>query len=781
MQHETAPTRVDGSHPQRYAPLVEAVAHVVQRAFESVERFRRHTMFRTRVNFDVQAVATITAKRLRRHFAAVTGRIRRKVEKPQQDSAEPSRRQASRQITDLEPEVGQSSHATRTRQFTHVTQQGAQVGAAVDRRGDIGQRIDQAALGRCRGRRGQQVRQPSERIVPEQFFTRGKQAPTRVADELQQMLEIGLVGPRHELHRLQAVLHGIVVFAHIGMVLLQCAAGIRERVFARRRRRTQALDDIDHHVAERGGHAAMLQCLLRLMHGKLRFLRDLTPVPCCTTQSPGCQHGRHGHGNHHHDPSAHVPVLWFRASDATRRTTTLTAVDAQGKPPEVPRSRLCGMMRRETFGNGARMKVLVIGGGAREHALAWKLAQSPRVTEVLVAPGNAGTACEPRVRNAAVATGDIDGLLALADSETVALTVVGPEAPLAAGIVDRFRAAGHRCFGPRRLAAQLESSKAFAKDFLFRHNIPTARHATFDTLAPALDYVRRHGAPIVIKADGLAAGKGVVVALTLADAQLALHDMLGAHAFGDASARVVIEEYLEGEEASYIVLADGRNALPLATSQDHKRLHDNDLGPNTGGMGAYSPAPVITAAVEQRILREIVEPTLAGMAGEGAPFVGFLYVGLMIDATGAPHVIEFNVRLGDPETQPLLLRLNSDLVDLVEAALDGRLAKTRANWSPQPALGVVLAAAGYPGKPRTGDEILGLDTPPGMGCKVFHAGTRLDTLGRTVTDGGRIMTVCAMGDDIATARTRAYAAVSGITFAGCQFRHDIGHRALQRK
>jgi phosphoribosylamine--glycine ligase len=427
------------------------------------------------------------------------------------------------------------------------------------------------------------------------------------------------------------------------------------------------------------------------------------------------------------------------------------------------------------------MKVLVIGSGGREHALAWKLKQSPVVSEVLVAPGNAGTAREAGVRNADVAVTDIDGLLTLAVDEDIGLTVVGPEAALAAGVVDRFRAAGLRCFGPTRTAAQLESSKAFAKDFLARHNIPTARYAVFSELSAALAYVRKHGAPIVIKADGLAAGKGVIVALTLADAEQALHDMLGAHAFGDASARVVIEEFLEGEEASYIVMSDGRNVLPLATSQDHKRRDEGDLGPNTGGMGAYSPAPVVTPAVEQRILDEVIHPTIAGMAAEGAPFDGFLYAGLMIDSSGAPKVIEFNTRLGDPETQPIMLRLRSDLVDLVEAALDGGLDAKAAEWDPRPALGVVVAAGGYPGKVRSGDAIDGLATDHGTDAKVFHAGTRIDVDGRVVTAGGRVLAVCAIGDDLAAARERAYAVVRSIRFEGAFHRRDIAHRALRAR
>ena len=426
------------------------------------------------------------------------------------------------------------------------------------------------------------------------------------------------------------------------------------------------------------------------------------------------------------------------------------------------------------------MKVLVIGSGGREHALAWKIKQSSRVSEVIVAPGNAGTAREPGVRNAPVPVTDLDGLLKLARDEQVDLTVVGPEGPLVGGVVDRFRAAGLRCFGPRKIAAQLEGSKAFAKDFLARHNIPTARYAVFTELDRALAYVRAHGAPIVIKADGLAAGKGVVVALTLADAELALRDMLGARAFGDASSRVVIEEFLEGEEASYIVVSDGRRALPMATSQDHKRRDEGDLGPNTGGMGAYSPAPVVTPEVELRILREVIEPTLAGMAAEGAPFIGFLYAGLMITPDGAPKVIEFNVRFGDPETQPILLRLKSDLVDIVEGALDGRLDQLSVAWDPRPALGVVMAAHGYPATPRNGDAISGLDTAHPEDVKVFHSGTRLDANGRVLTAGGRVLTVCALGSDVPAAQRAAYAAARQIHADGLFFRRDIGHRAIGR-
>jgi len=427
------------------------------------------------------------------------------------------------------------------------------------------------------------------------------------------------------------------------------------------------------------------------------------------------------------------------------------------------------------------MKILVIGSGGREHALAWKLARSPRVDEVIVAPGNAGTAREPRMRNADVSATDVDGLLNLAQDEHIDFTVVGPEAPLVAGVVDKFRAAGLRVFGPTAAAAQLEGSKSFTKDFLARHRIPTAHYAVFTELQPALEYVRKHGAPIVIKADGLAAGKGVVVAMTVAEAEHALTDMLGAHAFGDASARVVIEEFLEGEEASYIVMSDGTHYVPMASSQDHKRIGDGDTGPNTGGMGAYSPAPVVTPEVERRIREEIIEPTLRGMAIERAPFTGFLYAGLMIDKSGAPKVIEFNVRFGDPETQPIMQRLQSDFVALVEAALDGQLDHVEARWDPRPSLGVVIAADGYPGKVKTGDVVSGLDADFGADAKVFQAGTKLDHDGNVVTAGGRVLCVCALGDDLPQARDRAYAAVEHIHFDGAFHRRDIGHRALARR
>ena len=404
------------------------------------------------------------------------------------------------------------------------------------------------------------------------------------------------------------------------------------------------------------------------------------------------------------------------------------------------------------------MKILLVGSGGREHAMAWKLAQSPRVAEVLVAPGNAGTARETRCRNVPVRANDIEGLLDVARRESVELTVVGPEGPLVAGIVDRFRAEGLRIFGPDAAAAQLEGSKAFAKEFLARQRIPTAYYAVFDDVGLAIDHVRDVGAPIVVKADGLAAGKGVVVAMTLAEAESAVRDMLSGNAFGVAGARVVIEEFLEGEEASFIALVDGRHALALATSQDHKRVGEGDTGPNTGGMGAYSPAPVVTQTVHERVMREVIDPTVRGMAEDGTPFTGFLYAGLMIDADGAPRVIEFNVRLGDPEAQALLMRLRSDLVGLIDATLDGRLDQVEATWDPRPSLGVVMTAAGYPESPRSGDVIEGLDTPAPSSSKVFHSGTTLDAQGRTVTSGGRVLTVCALGESVAGARLQAYEA-----------------------
>ena len=426
------------------------------------------------------------------------------------------------------------------------------------------------------------------------------------------------------------------------------------------------------------------------------------------------------------------------------------------------------------------MKILVIGSGGREHALAWKLARSPRVSEVIVAPGNAGTAAEAKCRNVPIKASDLDGLLRLAQEERVALTVVGPEVPLVAGVVDRFREAGLRIFGPSAQAAQLEGSKAFAKDFLARHGIPTAFYAVHTDVDAALAYIRSKGAPIVVKADGLAAGKGVIVAMSLEEAEDAVRDMLSGNAFGDAGARVVIEEFLEGEEASFISMVDGRTALPMATSQDHKRVGDGDTGPNTGGMGAYSPAPVVTPEVHARVMREVVEPTVQGMIADGVPFTGFLYAGLMIDASGAPKVIEFNVRFGDPETQPVMLRLQSDLVDLVEAAIDGRLHETRAQWDPRPSLGVVMAARPYPDAPLTGDVIHGLNAVP-AGAKVFHAGTALDASGNVVSAGGRVLCVAALGDSVGDAQRRAYAGVDAIHWANEFHRSDIGWRAIERE
>ena len=427
------------------------------------------------------------------------------------------------------------------------------------------------------------------------------------------------------------------------------------------------------------------------------------------------------------------------------------------------------------------MKILLVGSGGREHALAWELAQSPRVSEVLVAPGNAGTAREARCRNVPVRASDIDGLLEVALSECVELTVVGPEGPLVAGIVDRFRARGLRIFGPTAAAAQLEGSKAFAKDFLARHRIPTSYYVVFDDIELALQHVRDVGAPIVIKADGLAAGKGVVVATTLEEAERAVRDMLSGNAFGVAGARVVIEEFLVGEEASFIVVVGGAYALPLATSQDHKRAGEGDTGPNTGGMGAYSPAPVVTAEVHERVMREVIEPTVRGMIADGTPFTGFLYAGLMIDAKGAPRVIEFNVRLGDPEAQVLLMRLRSDLVELMEAAIDGQLDRIAPVWDERPALGVVMSAAGYPEAPRAGDAIDGLDRRLSPFCKVFHSGTALDANEVVVTAGGRVLTVCALGASVADAQANAYEAVAQIGWRGEIHRRDIGWRAIARE
>lgn len=426
-----------------------------------------------------------------------------------------------------------------------------------------------------------------------------------------------------------------------------------------------------------------------------------------------------------------------------------------------------------------KMRVLVVGSGGREHALAWKLASSPRVVEVLVAPGNAGTADEAGCRNVAVSAEDVPGLLKLAEQEAVDFTVVGPEAPLSLGIVDAFRDAGRRIFGPTRSAARLESSKAFTKDFLKRHRIPTAGYEVFTQVEPALDYIDSRGAPIVIKADGLAAGKGVVVAMTLQEARDAVRDMLSGNALGAAGSRVVVEDFLDGEEASFIVVANGSQYVPMATSQDHKRIFDGDQGPNTGGMGAYSPAPVVTPEIHARVCREVIEPTLAGMLAEGNPFSGFLYAGLMIDRRGGIKVLEFNTRMGDPETQPILFRLESDLLDLLEAAVDSTLDATAVVWSAHPALGVVMAAHGYPAAVRKGDAIEGLDADLG-GAKVFHAGTA-EKDGQVVTSGGRVLCVVGRGETVAAAQRVAYAGVERITWDGEQHRRDIGYRAIARE
>ena len=425
------------------------------------------------------------------------------------------------------------------------------------------------------------------------------------------------------------------------------------------------------------------------------------------------------------------------------------------------------------------MNVLIIGSGGREHALAWKIAQDERVEKVFVAPGNAGTAIEAKCENVAIDVLELDKLAEFA-AANVELTIVGPEAPLVAGVVDLFRERGLKCYGPTAGAAQLEGSKAFTKDFLARQKIPTAGYANFTEVEPALAYLREQGAPIVIKADGLAAGKGVIVAMTLAEAEAAVTDMLAGNAFGEAGSRVVIEEFLDGEEASFIVMVDGENVLPMATSQDHKRVGDGDTGPNTGGMGAYSPAPVVTDAVHQRVMDEVIWPTVRGMAAEGNVYTGFLYAGLMIDKNGASKVIEFNCRFGDPETQPILLRLQSSLVDLVEAALDGKLDSSEAQWDPRPSLGVVLAAGGYPGDYRKGDVIRGLDQAVSADGKVFHAGTALKD-GQVVTQGGRVLCATALGHNVQAAQQAAYALASKISWDQCFYRSDIGYRAIQRE
>jgi phosphoribosylamine---glycine ligase len=425
------------------------------------------------------------------------------------------------------------------------------------------------------------------------------------------------------------------------------------------------------------------------------------------------------------------------------------------------------------------MKVLIVGAGGREHALAWKCAASARVTEVLVAPGNAGTAAEPRVRNAGVAAEDVAGLVRLAAAERVDLTIVGPEGPLVAGVADAFEAAGLRCFGPRRACAQLEGSKAFAKEFLRRHGIPTARSATFTRESFDADWLRAQRLPLVVKASGLAAGKGVVIAGSTAEALHAAEAMFAGR-LGAAGREVVIEEFLPGEEASFIVMADGAAVLPLASSQDHKRRDDGDLGPNTGGMGAYSPAPVVTPAQHARIMREVIEPTIRGLAADGMAYRGFLYAGLMIAADGTPNVLEFNCRLGDPETQPILMRLQSDLTLLCEAALDGRLDRLSAEWDTRAALGVVMAAAGYPGQVRTDDVIEGLERAAQLPGKIFHAGTRLEA-GRVLTSGGRVLCAVGLGADVVGAQRAAYTLAAAVHWPGVHYRRDIGYRAVERE
>lgn len=425
------------------------------------------------------------------------------------------------------------------------------------------------------------------------------------------------------------------------------------------------------------------------------------------------------------------------------------------------------------------MNVLIIGSGGREHALAWKCAHSPRVQQVFVAPGNGGTARETKTQNVDIAVDDIAGLLKFARARRIDLTIVGPEVPLVLGVVDAFRADNLRCYGPTRAAAQLEGSKAFAKEFLARKNIPTARYRSFTELAAARAYVATHPFPLVIKADGLAAGKGVVIVDDVAQAEATLGDMLSGNAFGAAGARVVVEEFLQGEEASFIAMVDGEHILPLATSQDHKRLLDQDAGPNTGGMGAYSPAPVVTPEIHTRIMREVMEPTVRGMRDDGIPYTGFLYAGVMINAAGVPNVLEFNCRFGDPETQPIMLRLRSDLIDLVEAALNGGLDRVQAQWDPRAALGVVMAARGYPGTYPKGDVIAGI-VPETADTKVFVAGAQLRN-GELITDGGRVLCVTALGDTVYAAQQRAYATAQNITWPGAQYRRDIGFRAIARE
>ena len=426
------------------------------------------------------------------------------------------------------------------------------------------------------------------------------------------------------------------------------------------------------------------------------------------------------------------------------------------------------------------MKVLIIGGGGREHALAWRVAQSSQVETVYVAPGNAGTGLEEGVENVPLSSDDIDGLLSFATEKQIGLTIVGPEAPLVAGVVDRFSAAGLPCFGPSAAAAQLEGSKAFAKDFMARHGIPTAAYGNFTDIDEAVTFIRQHGAPIVVKADGLAAGKGVIIAQTVEEAEVAVTDMLAGNAFGEAGHRVIVEEFLVGEEASFIVMADGKHILPLATSQDHKARDEGDLGPNTGGMGAYSPAPVIDADLHKRAMETVIQPTIRGMAEQGMPFTGFLYAGLMISPDGKTKVLEFNVRFGDPETQPILMRLQSDLAELCLAAVNGKLDQIEARWDPRPALGVVIAAGGYPGSYTKGQEISGLDAANQSETRVFHAGTKLLD-DQVVAAGGRVLCVCAMADSVSDAAKAAYVGCDQIHWDGSFFRRDIGHRAIARE
>ncbi|MDX1347224.1 MAG: phosphoribosylamine--glycine ligase [Thiomicrorhabdus chilensis] len=427
------------------------------------------------------------------------------------------------------------------------------------------------------------------------------------------------------------------------------------------------------------------------------------------------------------------------------------------------------------------MKVLIIGGGGREHALAWKAAQSPKVSKVFVAPGNAGTALEANLENVEISVEDITGLVNFAKDNGIDVAIVGPEVPLVLGVVDAFKEAGLKCFGPSAAAAQLEGSKAFSKDFLAKHKIPTAAYEVFTEIDPAVAYIEKMGAPIVIKADGLAAGKGVILADTNEEAIETVNDMLAGNKFGDAGARVVIEEFLVGEEASFIVMADGKHILPMATSQDHKARNNGDTGPNTGGMGAYTPAPVVTPEIHDRIMKEVIEPTIEGMAKDGLPYTGFLYAGVMIDASGAPKVLEFNCRFGDPETQPIMMRLQSDLVELCLAAIDGKLDTVSAQWDSRAALGVVMAAGGYPDTYRKADVISGLQNADAEDLKVFHAGTALNEKDEVITSGGRVLCVTALGENVTQAQKRAYEGVKAISWDEVYFRTDIGHRAIRRE